>query len=456
MEELFPYQKFGADWLSSRKHALLADEMGLGKTAQVITAADISGLSKILVIAPAVARVNWLREFNQWSIFPRDFQILSKMKDWPRAGRSVICSFEYASTHPERLRFGMEKQWDLLVIDEVHFLKSVDAKRTQNVFGQNGIVHAAKRVWVLSGTPAPNHAGELWVILRVFGVTELSYDAFLKRYCNVFMFGNRLRISGTKKSAVPELRALLSKVMLRRRKMEVLKELPPIHFTDIVVEPGFVDIDILPSFVDYLYPRDRRHELHEKLQKERATLEAVVDLEATGVDKIKMLEGMAASVSTLRRYSGIQKVQAVVDLVKSEIEAGLYEKIVIFAIHQDVIEGLRVGLTKYGAVTLYGGTPPEKRQRHIDKFQKTKKTRVFIGNIAAAGTNITLTAAHHVLFVEQDWVPGNNAQAAMRVHRIGQKESVTVRFVSLNNPMDERITQILKRKTKELAEIFDE
>jgi SNF2 family DNA or RNA helicase len=148
-------------------------------------------------------------------------------------------------------------------------------------------------------------------------------------------------------------------------------------------------------------------------------------------------------------------VKAVTELISSELDAGLYKKIVLFCVHRDVIEGLRTSLSKYGVVTLYGGTDPGTKMRNVDKFQTRIKPRVFIGNIAAAGTNITLTAAHHVTFVEQDFVPGNNAQAAMRVHRIGQKDPVTVRFISLNNPMDQKITHILKKKTKELTEIFD-
>lgn len=237
--------------------------------------------------------------------------------------------------------------------------------------------------------------------------------------------------------------------------MEVLTQLPKIHFVHHTVEPGEVDIDVETSFVQYVFPNDRRKELEEKLKKERMLLEGVLSLESMTKDKMKVLEGMATSVSTLRRYSGLQKVEPVAELIKSEFELGLYEKIVIFAIHRDVIEGLRVRLSKYKPVTLYGGTDPETKQKNVDKFQKNPKTRVFIGNIAAAGTNITLTAACNVTFIEQDWVPGNNAQAAMRVHRIGQKENVTVRFVSLNSPMDERVTQVLRRKTKELTEIFD-
>ena len=93
--------------------------------------------------------------------------------------------------------------------------------------------------------------------------------------------------------------------------------------------------------------------------------------------------------------------------------------------------------------------------QNVDSFQNNKKTRVFIGNITAAGTAITLTAAHNVVFAECEWVPAMMAQAAMRCHRIGQKNPVTIRFFSLSNSIDERISEKIKRKTKELTEIFD-
>jgi SNF2 family DNA or RNA helicase len=84
-----------------------------------------------------------------------------------------------------------------------------------------------------------------------------------------------------------------------------------------------------------------------------------------------------------------------------------------------------------------------------------KKCKVFIGNIMAAGTAINLTVASHVYFVEQDWVPGNNAQAVMRVHRIGQDKNVSVHFVTIDKSLDTKIAYLLKKKTQELTEIFD-
>ena len=106
-----------------------------------------------------------------------------------------------------------------------------------------------------------------------------------------------------------------------------------------------------------------------------------------------------------------------------------------------------------GAVTLYGGTNADTRQKNIDKFQNNPKCRVFIGNIQAAGTGITLTAAHEVAFIEADWVPANNAQAAMRCHRIGQTKPVRVRFFSCAGSVDEDVMNTLRRKAYELSRL---
>jgi SWI/SNF-related matrix-associated actin-dependent regulator 1 of chromatin subfamily A len=271
------------------------------------------------------------------------------------------------------------------------------------------------------------------------------------------MYKNRHQITGARVSAIPELKELISPLMLRRKKDEVLTDLPPIHYQQVLVDPGLVDIEVESSMVHYVFPIDRRKELAAKLRNEEMILRSTFGNESLMKNKnILALEALSQSVSTLRRYNGLQKVEPVADMIIEELTNKAYEKIVVFAIHRDCIEGLRQKLRKFKPVTLYGGTPPENRQKHIDSFQKDPKCRVFIGNIQAAGTAITLTAAHQVLFLEQSWVPGDNAQAAMRCHRIGQKKPVTVRFVGIANTIDEKISTVLQRKAYELTRIFDE
>lgn len=450
----FSYQVDGAKWLTENNYCLLADDMGLGKSRQCVMASTLVEAKKILIICPAIARPNWQNEFNKWSPHPVNFKICYTLKDSPSPSESAIVSFDYAAQNKDSLRM---HDWDLLIIDECHFIKSVEAKRTAAIYGTEGIIRKAKRCWALSGTPAPNHAGELWPLLYTFGVTKLKYDSFVKRYCNTYLFQRRLQITGTKTSHIPELKLMLDKVMLRRTKSDVNIDLPPLSFGDIVVDGGHVDLVLNPSFQQYIFPTDRRSILIEKLEEEKKLIMDSINLvkkresHKPHEELLRTFSGIAQSVSTLRRYTGVQKVDPVAEIVKNELESNAYDKIVIFAIHRDVIEGIRLKLSKYHAVTVYGGTNPETRVKNIKKFQTNPKCRVFVGNIGAVGTAINLTVASQVLFVEQDWVPGNNAQAAMRCHRVGQKNPVFVRIVSLTDSIDQKVNLILKKKAKEIA-----
>lgn len=440
--DLFPYQITGARWLATKSHALLADEMGLGKSAQAITAADLIAAERILVICPAVARINWMREFAKFSTRTLPSAVVTDTNISGSKPCVQICSYDYAVAHTERL-----KAIDLLILDEAHYLKNPEAKRTQAVLA--GIAHHAARTWALSGTPAPNNAAELWPLLFTCGLTTLSFAAFKTKFCVSYFANNREVIVGNQN--VAELRQLLTPFMMRRTKTEVLPDLPPIHFSDFVVEPGEVDLEV--HFAD----RDAVKELHivrRELEQQAALVQATGGM-TEYKRRLGALEGLVTSVSTLRRYMGVQKAIPLADMVIRELDDGAYNKLVIFAMHRAVIEELRTKLKKFNPVTLYGGTPPNTRQANIDKFQKDKRCKVFIGQVQAAGTAINLTAAHHVLFAEYDWVPANNAQAAMRCHRIGQTQPVFVRFAVAAGVIDEVVLKVVRRKTKELASIFD-
>ena len=242
--------------------------------------------------------------------------------------------------------------------------------------------------------------------------------------------------------------------MLRRKKDQVMTQLPAISFHDLTVEPAVVDEELY--FADY-YLMKQVDELHKKLREQQTGIDTLLDLTGSGRDGVKVMEGMAKSVSTILRYTGISKAPPLIDIVKDELENNHYEKIVIFAIHRDVIEQFRVGLNKFKPVTLYGGTPADKRQANIDRFIKDKKCRVFIGNIDAAGTGIDgmQHVCHEALFAEYKWTPGPNAQAAMRIHRIGQTKPVRVRVALAADTYDERVGVVVRRKTKDLTEILD-
>lgn len=439
MLQLFPYQKEAVTWIKPRKVALLGLEMGLGKTAVVIQAGiNELSLRRIVIVCPAIARLSWEREIGIWSNVPDlKIRILEKRSDIPNADDEVIiCSFDYVTNNHSNLS---DFSPSLLVVDEAHYLKSPESKRTKAVLGKGGIVHRSKKIWFLTGTPMPNHPGELWACLHVFGATKLNYDEFVTKYCDYYVFNGQKRIIGSKILAMPQLKRVMSEVMLRQKAIEVLKELPITRINPLLIE---ADLDKLTPEV-----AEQFKELERFLSFRAGDLNPLQQLSA--------LEAVASSISTLRRYCVMKKLKPVCELIAEELESRAYEKIIIFCVHREAVIDATDKLKKFGAVCIYGETPARTRQEHIDAFQDpNSKVKVLVANIGTAGTNINLTAAHQIVFLEQSFVPGDNAQAIGRAARIGQKNSVNVRIASLANTIDEKVNDILARKTKEILELL--
>lgn len=410
--ELYPYQRIGADWLASKKHALLADQMGLGKTVQAIMAAKQVGARRIAVVCPASVVANWRREFGRW---------------WPeRVGDLGIGSYDRLVRHGH-----LYDTLDLVIADEAHYLKNRDAKRTKAIYGKDGLASRAERVWLLSGTPAPNNPAELWTHLHSLAPGLItgsngkpaSYWGFVNRYCKTVDKGFGPQIVGGKN--LDELKALMAPFILRRTKDEVLADLPPIRF------------DTLP--IDGVLPSETAHD--------EMLVESALETGVEGLAKVAM------HVATLRRATGMAKLKGVIDWIDNFLDSG--EKLVVFAHHRDVIREIDDNIRARPHVALVTGDTRD-RQAEVDRFQNDPHCRLFIGQIQAAGTGITLTAASTVLMVEQSWVPAENAQAAMRIHRIGQKNACVVYNAVLAGSIDERIGDALTRKMNDLVQLFGE
>lgn len=453
--QLFPYQKQGAEFLAKRTFALLFDEMGVGKSAQAIAACDLRGAKDILVICRAVARENWRREFEKFETTKRDCHIIYSRSDMLNSlSGVVVCSYE---TLPLVLD-DYSLRFDCVVVDESHYVKEPNAARTRNVLGKTGAIRRGGATYLLTGTPTPNHAGELWPAIYTSGRTRLGYEQFVERYCTYrdTSYGRQITGSTLEPDKITELREILKPISLRRTKEDVNLELPPITYNEIFLKPGKVDLIMCQSFRGYVVPSDMTHLLEKQMEKELGVFQGIVNGGFTD-EAMRALEANAKNIMTLRRYNSMQKVEPVVELVSEELRANAYAKIVIFAIHRDTVVNLQEKLSKeFGAVLLFGGTKSSRIIDRVDKFQNTEKCRVMVAQLHAAGTSLTFTAANQVMFVDQDWVPGNNAQAAARCHRIGQKKPVTVRCVALEHSIDQHISAILTRKTKEIAVLNNE
>ncbi len=420
---LFPYQSVGADFLRNNDRAILADGMGLGKTPQAIVAANLIGARSIAVICPAIARINWRREFDQWGqgqdVFIESYDTVVRRKDV----REKIKDMEP----------------DVLILDEAHYLKSRSSKRTQAVYGLHcmghGLASYAGRVWLLTGTPAPNDVSELFSHLRGLWPDLLPGDkkfvSFIHYYCHIDATPFGIKIIGNKRDRLPELREKLKPIMMRRKAEDVLKDLPPIVWHDVTVEP------------DAINPELKKLEASDELKALRAVLDdPTAELADTEV----------IAMATLRKMTGAAKAAVIGGMLADELQANAYEKVIVFAHHKDVIRTLRDLLEDFDPVVITGETPQARRQENIDRFQIEGNCRVFIGQIQACATAVTLHAANQVVFAEASWTPSDNAQAAKRAHRIGQTRPVMVRMIGLAGSIDEAVTRVLARKSRQISE----
>lgn len=445
--EPYTYQVEAAKWISQRQTCLLGDAPGLGKTASAIRACDIVAAESVLVVCPASVRIQWGREFERFSPLDRPMQVCMP-SDLPSTSGVVILFYDQAVKHLDRL---MSARWDCLVLDECHYLKErykvgrkTSGYRTKAVYGFGsrfpGLITVCERVIRLSGTPAPNHAGELWTHVKSAGLTDLSYWDWVYKFCNGFDSEHGFRFTGHKN--VEELKEILAPFMLRRSKAEVQPDLK---------EPMFEIVTVSRS--DAALPPEFRAQIP-KLAEADEELQAA--LASSGRNEIDVLESAASSLATLRRFTAMCKLPAIAEQIETDLTANGIQKLVVFAIHKDAIRWLAEKLKAYNPVILSGDTPASKRQPAIDRFQRDPATRLFLANIDAAGTGVDglQNVCDEALYVELSWVPSQNAQSIMRLSRIGQKNPVRARVFSLYGSVDERVQDVLTDKTRELAKIL--
>jgi SWI/SNF-related matrix-associated actin-dependent regulator 1 of chromatin subfamily A len=458
MDKLMPHQEIGAGYLAGQPEALLYWDQGVGKTPTAVVACDISQkmsieegaeLLPILVICPAVARRNWGREFEKWQTRDRKIVVVESGKTDVTNADVIICSYDAIVRGFGPTAFS--GSYDVIILDELQYCKNVKALRTRSIFGTGGargqgLVKRGRQLWALSGTPAPNNISEIypWLrgarpdLIRDHNGRVLSFTRFTHTFCDVeeTRFGNVIR--GNKKEPARELWSAMSDHVDRVRKQDVLQDLPPVRFSEVEVSG------------DKTAGQVRRLE-----ETHRAEMNAVINaIRGQGSSEDALFH-----LTTLRRITELCKVGDTIDILTPELEDQAIKKVCVFATFIDSIEALVDGFSQFGAVTVHGQVPPKARQSAIDNFMADPDTRVFVGQITAAGTAITLHAdgdCQDVLFVSADWVPSQNAQAVARVHRMGQTGSVHARFLHLANSIDESVVKTLMHKSRQLSDMVGE
>jgi SNF2 family DNA or RNA helicase len=451
---LLPYQNIGAAFLAERRHAALFDEMGVGKTAQAIHGANLAGVRRALVVSPHIGLINWQREIATWGRNKVSAILTNRFTDGPQPWH--VINYDLLQENTQVLTALRDRPYDLLILDECQALKNHNAARTTNIYGRRGVARMAERVWLVSGSPCPNHVGELYpALLALFPQvikTEhptarrdglLSYEGFIHKYCRTQVDARgEEKIIGSRSVEVIKLKDMLRPYMLRRTLAEVLPDLPPLRFSTVSLDPRH-SLLLLENSIEQI----------EILQTLRAAV-ANADPEEQDDAFIQALNDMETeALSTQRRRFGEAKVPLVAEAVHYELNAGL-DKVVIFYHHQSVGLGLCRALEKYGASRIDGSIDPRWRQPVIDAFQNDSSRRVLLVSLDCGSTVITLTAAAHVIFAECSWTPLTNVQAARRCARLGQRRPVLARFMSLAGSLDEIIIAVQARKARALSYLF--
>ena len=426
--ELRPYQRDGYEWLSRlaecRMGSCLADDMGLGKTVQIIALLlERANDGASLVVAPASVCGNWRSEIARFAPTLRSVMAWDEKADSMDAvkaagpGDVVIAGYGLLVTREAQLA---AREWNGVVLDEAQAIKNETSKRAR----------AAKKLRArfrvaATGTPVENRLSELWSISDFLnpGLLGPSGD-----------FVRRFTADGR---ATPALKRLVSPLVLRRVKRDVLDDLPEKTEITIPVELG---------------------------EEERAGYEtcrrmALDTLEQGGADnRISIL----AELTRLRRYcchpslvigeAGrvSAKMDALLELLGNLRDNG--HRALVFSQFTDYLAIVRRAVEAQGWTHCYldGQTPASERARLVEEFQRGEGD-FFLISLKAGGTGLNLTAANYVILLDPWWNPAVENQAADRAHRIGQKNPVTVYRLIAADTVEERVVE-LHREKKALAE----
>uniref|UniRef100_A0A7M4FTI9 Zinc finger RANBP2-type containing 3 n=1 Tax=Crocodylus porosus TaxID=8502 RepID=A0A7M4FTI9_CROPO len=434
-ERLLPFQKKGIVFALERSgRCMIADEMGLGKTIQAIA---ISYYYKkewpLLIVVPSSLRYPWTEEMEKWipELCPDDLSIIQNKTDIGRISTSkvIVLGYGLLTTNAQTLIDALYKQnFKVVVVDESHYMKSRNATRSKILLP---VVQKAVRAILLTGTPALGRPEELFMqIEALFPRRFGTWSEYAKKYCNarVRFFGKRAQWDCRGASNLDELHQLLSNIMIRRLKNEVLTQLPPKIRQRIPFDlPDAAAKELNASFEDW-----------EKLMR-------TSDSDATESHFVQIM----GLITHMYKQTAIAKAGAVKDYIKMMLENDKL-KFLVFAHHLTMLQACTEAAIENKAryIRIDGSVPSAERIHLVHQFQKDPDTRVAILSIQAAGQGLTFTAATHVVFAELYWDPGHIKQAEDRAHRIGQYSSVNVHYLIAKGTLDPLMWAMLNRKAR--------
>lgn len=405
--ELRDYQREGVSFLlGTELNAVLADAMGLGKTVQTIAAVLLADV-RALVVCPANVLHNWAAEIER---FTGEAAALWHGRDVDDREEARFRVTTYASLRYRDWRDTDAATRPVLVLDEAHKVRNPDTQRAALVKD----LPQAHRV-LLTGTPIVNgledynelllHVGESrWPDAASFRETWMSDRAMLTRHPEV------------RQATADLLQRATRHVVLRRRKEEVLDDLPP----------RTISVERHPL-------TDEQRIAYDELARHARTVMA----EASS--KVEIF----AQIHTLRQTLLEHRVPVLQVRIEELVEAG--EHVVVYSHYLDALDELEDAFEDVAA-RIDGDTPPRRREEISRELGEPEGPRVLLAQMEAGGVGLNFTGARWVLFAHLGWTAAVHNQAIDRVHRIGQDRPVNVEFFVTPETIDERMADIILEK----------
>lgn len=441
---------------------LLGDDQGLGKTKEIIDIAmcrkQTDGLKHCLIICGINGnKYNWADEVkihskeDSWILgtrftkrppikmieggtkdkledlnnIPHQFFWITNIETLrggsfkEKQGKKTVMRFPIAEKIQELCDRGVI---GMIAFDEAHKAKNPDSQQGKALLSIN--CNGPKIP--MSGTFVLNNPMDLYLPLKWAGFENHSFYSYKQHYCVMGGFGGK-EIVGYKN--LDELRSMVSEVMLRRVKGDVLDLPPKVHTIE---------------WVD-MYPEQK------SLYKD--VREAVRD----NIDKVKVHPDPLSEMLRLRQVTGYPgilsstitksaKMDRMEELVEDEVAVG--GKAIIFSNWSEMTNVIRHRLSKYNPAYITGEVGSVQRMEEKDRFQNDPNCKVMIGTIGALGTGFTLTAAQLVIFVDEPWNRGIKDQAEDRAHRIGTRGTVRIVTILSKDTVDEGVYNLVQKKGK--------
>ena len=404
-------------------------------TYQSIVAALEIEAERILVVCPSSLKINWMREIQN---FCEDVSII-KGKHWDPDRFTIINYDILKNFHTIEEKGKKYEDWelrreivefnpDLIILDEAHYVKNHKSIRG-NILKDLSKRFKTERVWLLTGTPIANRPMDYFNLLSIIDspVTN-NWVHYAKTYCEGMRFrkGNKFIWVTNGASNLEELSTKTKRTILRRKKEDVL-DLPEKLITPVYLELENVD-GYKNVWNEYMEQR--------KLDGKKGN---------PAKDLVEM--------TLLRTFIAMETVPYTIEKTEEALESN--KKTIIFCNFNDEMDSF---INYFGdkCVCVRGGMSDAKKQHAVDRFQEDDSCMVFVGQIKAAGVGLTLTKAEIVIMNSLDWVPGTHEQAEDRAYRIGQKGTVNIYYMLIDDTIDTLVWNILNEKKKVIGTIMGE